>query len=50
MWTAKFAYPFFFHAEEKAWFLSLQSEKERGWFKSELDGTLHLWGREYNEK
>jgi len=50
MWTAKFAYPFFFHDEKKSWFLSIQNKKEYGWFESDPKGTLYLWGREYNER
>ena len=49
MWTAKFAYPFFYHAENLQWFLSLQNQQEHGWFESELDQSLHFWGRDYKD-
>ena len=50
MWTAKFAYPFFYHAENLQWFLSLQNQQEHGWFESELDQSLHFWGRDYKDR
>lgn len=45
LWTARFAYPFFFHSGEDSWYKYLIAHKESGWFESQLSGHRVRWGR-----
>lgn len=48
MWTARFAFPFFFNHERNQWYKILQGQSDFGWFESSDNGILEHWGRDYS--